>query len=226
MIGVFDSGDGGLLTVEKIREISPMADICFFADRENAPYGTKTRSEIISLSKKNIRLLRNAGADNILIACCTASSVYPYLSRDERRIAVPIIDATARVAARKTRTGKIGVIATRLTEESGAFEKSILKYLPTAQVVCREAQELVGLIEGGANDLSVSREDFKKVERSLSKIIKEDFDILILGCTHFPRLEKTIGSIVGCETVSSAQVGAAEMIDRVGYGGDGKSIFL
>ena len=55
MIGVFDSGDGGLCTVEKIRKLAPYADICFLADRENAPYGTKARSEIISLAKKNIK---------------------------------------------------------------------------------------------------------------------------------------------------------------------------
>ncbi len=226
MIGVFDSGDGGLLTVERIRQISPMADICFFADRENAPYGTKTRSEIISLSKRNIRLLKNAGADKILIACCTASSIYPYLSHEERKITVPIIDSAARAAAKKTKTGKIGVIATRLTVSSGAFEKSIRKFLPEAEVICREAQELVELIEAGARDGALSREQYKRVEKSLSKIINESFDILILGCTHFPRLEKTIGSIVGRETVSSAQAGADEMINQVGYGGSGKSIFL
>ena len=78
MIGVFDSGNGGLITVEKIRELSADADICFLADRENAPYGTKSKNEIISLSKRNIKRLRDAGADKILIACCTASAVYPF----------------------------------------------------------------------------------------------------------------------------------------------------
>ena len=80
MIGVFDSGDGGLLAVEKIRERSPECDLIFLADRENAPYGTKSRTEIIRITKRNIKRLKELGASRILIACCTASSVYGELS--------------------------------------------------------------------------------------------------------------------------------------------------
>ena len=79
MIGVFDSGEGGRLAVEKIRELSKKTDIAFIADTKNAPYGTKTREEIISYAKINIQRLKAIGAKKILIACCTASMFYPFL---------------------------------------------------------------------------------------------------------------------------------------------------
>ena len=226
MIGVFDSGDGGLCTVEKIRELTPFADICFLADRENAPYGTKTRGEIITLTKRNIKRLCDEGAEKVLIACCTASSIFPALSDEEKRIAVPIIDATAKAATEKTKLKKIGVIATKATVLSGAFEKSIKAIMPEAQVFTEQAQELVCLIENGARDDNIRGCALLKLEKILSKIKCHPFDVLILGCTHFPRLEKTISQIVGCETVSSAAVGAAEILKLANAEGSGRNVFL
>ena len=226
MIGVFDSGDGGLCTVEKIRELMPCADICFFADRQNAPYGTKSRSEIITLTKKNIKRLKHEGAQKVLIACCTASSVYPALSEEEKAIAVPIIDATARAAIAKTKSKKIGVIATKATVLSGAFERSIKRILPDAEVYTEQTQELVSLIESGECDANLKRRTYEKLEKILKNIRRYPYDVLILGCTHFPRLEKTISDIVQRETVSSALAGAEEILKAAHARGSGKNIFL
>ena len=226
MIGVFDSGDGGLCTVEKIRELSPKADICFLADRENAPYGTKCTSEIIKLTKRNIKLLRAAGADKILIACCSASSIYPTLSEEEKRIAVPIIEATARRAIEKTKSGRIGVISTLITARSGAFERKIKELLPSATVYTEPTQELVTLIERGASDRNLRTRTKEKIEKALSRIKQYPFDTLILGCTHFPRLENTISEIIGTDTVSSALEGAKEILKKADGEGEGKIIFL
>ena len=226
MIGVFDSGDGGLCTVQKIQMLSPLADVCFLADRENAPYGTKSPTEILSLVKKNIKTLLREGAERVLIACCTASCVYPLLSDGERRVSVPVIDATARAAIEKTKTKKIGVIATQATVHSGAFEKSIKKLLPSAEVYTEEAQELVSLIESGVRDENVTARSIEKIKKILSRIKKYDFDVLVLGCTHFPRLEKTISEIVERETVSSALAGALEILKTADTKGSGKRIFI
>ena len=226
MIGVLDSGDGGLCTVEKIRELAPNADICFLADRENAPYGTKSRAEILSLTKRGIRRLREAGAEKVLIACCTASSVFPLLSNEERLIAVPIIDPTAKRAAQITKTKRIGVIATSATALSGAFERSVKSILPDASVFTEPTQELVFLVESGARDERISQRDVEYVRGVLSKIISKRPDVLILGCTHFPRLEGTIRKIVCCETVSSALSGAEEIINITNTNGTGTNIFL
>ncbi len=226
MIGVFDSGDGGLCTVENIRRLAPETDICFLADRENAPYGTKTRGEIISLTKKNIKKLTEAGANKILIACCTASTVFPFLSKEEKEIAVPIIDATARLALRESKSKKIGVIATRATALSGAFEKSIKGVSPDAEVYTEEAQELVSLIENGARDGALKKRDAEKTKEIISRIKEYPFDVLILGCTHFPRLEKTIFNLTERKTVSSALAGATEILKYSQNGGSGRTMFI
>ena len=226
MIGVFDSGDGGLCTVEQIRRLAPESDICFLADRENAPYGTKTRSEIISLAKKNIKRLTEAGANKILIACCTASTVFPFLSGEEKKIAVPIIDATARLALNESKSKKIGVIATRATALSGAFEKSVKRLSPTAEVYTEETQELVSLIESGVRDETLKRRDAEKIKEIISRINDRPFDVLILGCTHFPRLEKTVSALTGRKTVSSALAGATEILKFSEEKGSGRTIFI
>ncbi len=226
MIGVFDSGDGGLCTVENIRRIAPKSDICFLADRENSPYGTKSRGEIISLVKKNLKRLSEAGADKILIACCTASTVFPFLTAEEKERAVPIIEATARLALKESKSKKIGVIATRATTLSGAFENSLKRISPDALVYTEEAQELVSLIENGARDENLKKRDAEKIKEIISRIKNYPFDVLILGCTHFPRLEKTISALTERKTVSSALAGAYEILKYSQGDGSGRTIFI
>jgi len=226
MIGVFDSGDGGLLAVEKIRERSPECDLIFLADRENAPYGTKSRTEIIRITKRNIKRLKELGASRILIACCTASSIYGELSEEEKSIAVPIILPSARRAASITKTGKFAVISTEATAKSGAFERALKSVLPTCTVYTEPASELVSLIENGLSDNTVKETGKEKVRKILSRLNGLDFDTLILGCTHFPRLEKTISEIFGVQTVSSALVGAEEILKTEERSGNGITLFV
>ena len=83
MIGVFDSGAGGIDTVRHLRGLLPFADICYIADRKNAPYGTKSKNEIVALAVNNIKHLELLGAERVLIACCTASSVFDFLPERE-----------------------------------------------------------------------------------------------------------------------------------------------
>ena len=226
MIGVFDSGEGGLCTVEKIRELSPDTDICFLADRENAPYGTKTRAEIIRITKKNIKRLFELGAERVLIACCTASSVYRELNEEERRIALPIIEPTAKRAAELTKTGKIALISTEATAKSRAFEMALKSFLPACTIYTRPTQELVSLVENGLCDETVTEQSTEKIQKILSGLRGLDFDTLILGCTHFPRLEKTISKILGVKTVSSASVGAEEILKTEKRSGNGMTLFV
>ena len=226
MIGVFDSGDGGLLTVEKIRELSPECDLVFLADRENAPYGTKSRAEIIKITKHNIKRLRELGATKILIACCTASSIYKELTDEEKRIAVPIIEPTARRAAAITKNGKIAVISTEATAKSGIFEKTLKSILPSSTVYTESASELVSIIENGLSDNNIKEQNYSKIRKILSNLEGHSFDTLILGCTHFPRLEKTISKIFNVKTVSSALVGAEEILKTEMKGGNGTTLFV
>ncbi len=227
MLGVFDSGAGGLLAVREMRRLAPRVDICFLADRENAPYGTKTETELISLVKNDIEKLRRAGADKILMACCTASTIYEYLPEEMKKITCPIILPTARRAAKITESGNVGVIATRATVSSGAFRNALLRCEKCRNVYEFETQNLVSLVESGCTDESITESEFGIIERTLSPIAKKEIDTLILGCTHFPHIEKTISKCLpNVKTVSSAFEGAFEILKKQENCGEGKTVFL
>ncbi len=227
MIGVFDSGAGGLLALCEMRKLSPRVDICFYADRENAPYGVKTKEELIGLVKRDVEILQNAGADKILMACCTASTVFGYLPSEIKKIATPIILPTARRAAQITDSGNIAVLATGATVASGAFTKALCRYKKCKRVYEFEAQNLVGIVEGGARDGNITDSELFEVERILRPIKNTDADTLILGCTHFPHIAGVISMCLdGMKIVSSAYEGAFEILKKQENNGEGKTVFL
>ena len=220
MIGVCDSGEGGRVAVEELRALAPLADICFFADRDNAPYGTKSPHELLSLLRADIKRVRDAGADEVLIACCTASTVFDRLTREERRGVFPIITPTARAAVKKTKSGRIGVLATGATVASHAFRREVLRLLPTAEVIEVEAQRFVNYVE-------CERVDRRDVKETVERLRSRDIDTLILGCTHFPRLSGIISEYAGKITlISSAREGALAVSRRVRLDGSGATIYL
>lgn len=227
MIGVFDSGVGGLTAIAQIRKMNPHVDVCFFADRENAPYGTKTEKELLELVKADIRKLRCFGADKILMACCTASTVHRHLPSEMKNISVPIIAPTAKEAARVTKYGKIGVIATRATVASGAFRGELSHFSNVTEIFELPLQRLVSLVEGGASDQSVTRAEKDEICRMLLPIREKEVDTLILGCTHFPHLEETIGEFLPkVKLVSSSLEGAKEILKNTSPVGTGKTFYL
>lgn len=97
MVGIFDSGMGGEFALREFVSLCPNERAELFADRENAPYGTKSEPELIRLVKRDIDILRSRGAERILMACCTASTVYPLLPSEYQRAVIPIIDRRAHV---------------------------------------------------------------------------------------------------------------------------------
>lgn len=225
MIGVFDSGAGGIAVTRELRSACPTADIIFLRDRPGAPYGTKPRDELKRLVAHDISTLVGLGADRVLMACCTASTVYEELDEELREVSIPIIAPTARTAVSVTRRGKIGVIATDGTASSHAFRKAIRSIDATVTVYEWQAQPLVALVEGGARDGSISGGEMKIIKEALSDALSSDIDTLILGCTHFPLIEKTISSLLpGVKAVSSAREGAHSVH---GYDtGRGRCIYL
>ena len=208
MLGLFDSGRGGLNTVWLLKETDDDSDLVYLIDGNNAPYGTRTEEEIIEITARNIRLLTKMGAERVLIACCTASTVHPLLPEEYRSVSIPIIDAVADEARRTTRSGTVGVIATQHTVRSGAFERA----LPELSVKQMALSELVPLIDSGLSDETATDKDIRMLDSMLEPILMEDLDTLILGCTHFPALAGTIGKIAekygNIRLVDSARVGA------------------
>lgn len=212
MIGIFDSGVGGLCALYKLRELLPREDLIYLADRKNAPYGTKAKDEILSFTKINIKRLRALGAEGILIACCTASTLYGELSLSEREICTPIITPSAKIAA--TVGKKIAVIATEHTARSRAFSREIGSFSDCA-VTEMAAQELVRLVECGNRDGRVSCECHDYLNGLSDRIKETGADTLILGCTHFSHLEGEIGAMLPhIKIISPAREGAKEIAKK------------
>ena len=217
MIGIFDSGVGGFIAIDALRKTAPDLNICFFADRKNAPYGTKTLREITELSKRNIEKLVSLGAEKILIACCTASAAYPYLSEDEKQICVPIINLGAKRAVEISKNGRIGVIATERTVKERAFFKAVSE---------RPLRNFVTLVENGARDGELNERDKLAIEEKLSPFHDKKIDTLILGCTHFPHIEKEIQKVLGVRTVNPAFEGALEIVKDAHLSEEGRTVYI
>ncbi|MBR2651127.1 MAG: aspartate/glutamate racemase family protein [Clostridia bacterium] len=211
-VGIFDSGVGGLASLEYFRTMMPTVDTVFYADSENAPYGTKSEEELISLVTADIGLLLSLGAERVLMACCTASSVYDRLDEKYRAVAVPIILPTAIGACELSQTGRIGVLSTEATRRSGAFVRAIKRIRPDAEVISASAGELVALAEAGACDGNLGARGYRILRDALSPFVGSNIDTLILGCTHFGRFGESVERILGVRTVDSAREGARALL--------------
>ena len=227
MIGIFDSGDGGLAALYELRKKRPNVDAVFFADRRNAPYGTKTKKEITRLTARAVHKLLNAGAEKVLIACCTASTVHQSLPPFLKERSLPIIAPTSKEASLRTVNGRVGIISTKATADSGAFEKSLAHYENVNLVYTKPLQELVSFVEKGERDGCLEN-DFKNWLYESLYIFKErNIDTLILGCTHFGHLEREISFVLpGVKIINSAKEGAREIIKYTSPYGRGTTLYL
>ena len=213
MIGVLDSGRGGLVAYKELRRLMPRVDITYLADRKNAPYGNKRPDEILRLTERGIRRLSDLGCEMILIACCTASSLHEMLPEELKNISIPIITPTARLC-RDSRS--VLVIATEHTVRSGAFGQQIKRF-STASVREVPMQPLVSLIEW--------RHDTKP---AINEIIKmcEGYDTLILGCTHFSHLYDELRErLPEVKILSPAHIGVGEIKKITTDHGRGRDIY-
>lgn len=214
MIGLFDSGSGGLNTVRYVKEMSDDVDLIYLIDREHAPYGTKTKKELIGITESNIQKLCDRGCERVLIACMSASTVYPYLKKEYRQRSVSILEEVAKEAKNSTRSGRIGVIATERTVKSRALDKALRGY----ELKSLALPSLVGMIDSGLSDKTVTEGQISELEVMLAPILTSGIDTLILGCTHFPSLKGTIGKIAEgygvAYLVDSALTGARLLINQ------------
>ena len=190
MIGIFDSGIGGLTTVKAITDLIPDADILYFGDTARTPYGSKSAKTIREYSVENADFLVKKGAKLIIIACNTASSVSTELLRKKFNIPVfEVITPAVELAVKTTRNKKIGIIGTRATVTSGIYEKKITEIDPEIEVFSNPSPLLVPIIEEG---FLKNPETKRIVKKYLVPLKTRQIDTLILGCTHYPILKDTI----------------------------------
>ncbi len=196
-IGVFDSGVGGLTVAREIMRQMPNERIVYFGDTARVPYGSKSGETILKYSQQIVRFLLEQDVKAIAVACNTASAYA--LESLEKTTPVPIIGVIkpgAKTAAQTTRNGKIGVIGTEGTISSGIYPSYIKELQPQAKVLGKACPLFVPLVEEGLWEDPVTDEIAR---RYLTELMDEGIDTLILGCTHYPLIRKTIGRIVGEE---------------------------
>ena len=211
MIGIFDSGLGGLTAYRELHTLLPNEHFVYFGDTGRVPYGSRSHEILKKYAKQDVNFLLSKGADAILAACGTVSSVV--LDEIAKDCPVPIIgvvDASAKEALAATKNGIIGVIGTGATVSSGAFEKKLIAG-GAKQVVSVACPLFVPLVENGyiARDCEVT----KLVARDyLEKIKEAGADTLILGCTHFPIIADIIGDELPDVTLINSGAAAAKAV--------------
>src|SRR3989338_2951451 len=149
-IGVFDSGLGGLTVVREIRKRLPHENIVYFGDIARLPYGTKSKAQIVNFSVKNTEFLLKYRVKAVVVACNSSSSAAFHLLRQRfQTLVVDVIQPAAEAASLVTRTGRIGLIATRATIESRAYEKALMRLNPRIKVFSQVCSLFVPLVEEG-----------------------------------------------------------------------------
>lgn len=196
-IGVFDSGIGGLTVVAALRRLLPQENIVYIGDTARVPYGGKSRETIERYSMEISEMLLRERAKMIVVACNTASALaMPLLKKTLQVPVTGVIQPGARAAVDATRNGRIGVIGTRGTIQSGAYERAI-HALNSEMIVISEACPIfVPLIEEGWLEDAVTRD---VIARYLEKLIAAGIDTLVLGCTHYPLLKNALAKFLGTE---------------------------
>ncbi len=190
-IGVFDSGVGGLSIWSEIHALLPNESSIYLADSKYAPYGERPPQEIISLSKKNTDLLLERGAKIIVVACNTATTNAIDTLRREYDVPFIGIEPATKPAAIATKTGKIGILATKGTLASELYLNTSAKFRGNVEIVQRVGTGLVAIIEAG--DPEKAR---PLLEEYLSPMMDAGVDNIVLGCSHYPFLIDTIKSMI------------------------------
>ena len=195
MIGIFDSGIGGLTVVQAIIEQLSGYDIVYFGDTARTPYGNKSPETVVKYALENTDFLLSKGANIIVMACNTAASVAT--EKVAERFDVPIFEVitpAVEFAVKTSEKSRIGVIGTRATINSGIYEKKIKQMNPDAKVYSFPCPLLVPLVEEGWLKKPETRMIVKKY---LHPLKVRQIDTLILGCTHYPILKNIIQQKVG-----------------------------
>lgn len=194
-IGVFDSGIGGLTVAAALRRVLPSENIFYIGDNARVPYGGRSQQTIERYSIEITGLLLAEQSKMIVVACNTASALA--IPRLEEILKIPVlgvIDPGARAAVAATRNGHIGVIGTRATIYSRAYERAIQALNPDLQVTSQACPILVPLIEESWLDDSITD---LVIGRYLEKLVRSGIDTLVLGCTHYPLLTDALKKFVG-----------------------------
>ncbi len=193
VLGLFDSGLGGLTVLRNLRARLPRADLFFFADQAHAPYGDRRPDDLVRLMHGNLTWLDELGVDGIVMACNTSCAMgesygWPPLS-------VPVIDLieSAALAVESAGVGRVGIVATTATVRSSAYPRRINARVPTAHIVQIAAPKLVPLVEAGM----LHGEEPRSAVQEVCAQLPNDVEAIVLACTHYPLLDEHFEAALG-----------------------------
>ncbi|MBE6813056.1 MAG: glutamate racemase [Ruminococcaceae bacterium] len=191
-IGVFDSGLGGLTVVKSLIEQMPYEDIIYFGDTARVPYGGRSCETIQTYACQDVDFLLQYDVKAVVIACNTADAMARKLIEQNYQLpVVGVVDPAAQMAVKVSKNKKIGVICTRATAKSGAYETAARAVDPSVRVFTRACPLLVPLVENGR----FTKEDRVVqiiLDEYLEPLHRERIDTLVLGCTHYPLLKEAV----------------------------------
>jgi glutamate racemase len=216
-IGMFDSGFGGLTVARAVIDLLPAERLVYVGDTGRYPYGPRPQPEVRGFALEIARhLVDDHGVKLLVVACNTAAAAAP-LAELEQRFAVPVvgvIEPGVRSMAMATRSGRVAVIGTVGTIASGAYQRTVARVAPDVELTCAACPGFVEFVERGD---TASDQVHVLAERLLAPAREAKVDTLLLGCTHYPFLARTIADVMGRDVVlvSSADETAFEVLARL-----------
>src|SRR2546421_650383 len=210
---MFDSGFGGLTVARALIDLLPDEDMVYFGDTGRYPYGPRPLDEVRDFAREITNLLvREHDVKMVVVACNTASAAALDLLRFDHEVpVVGVIDPGVRASVAVTRNGHIGVIGTVGTVSSGAYQRAVRSLRAPVSLACAACPGFVEFVERGETD---TEQVHVLAERLLAPLKDARVDTVLLGCTHYPFLARTIGDVMGREVVlvSSADETAFEVL--------------
>ncbi len=217
-IGVFDSGLGGLTAVKELSALMPNENIIYLGDTARVPYGSRSPETLVRFAKEDLAFVLRQNVKAVLVACGTISSVaLPVLKETCPVFVEGVVGPAARSAASKTKNGKVAVIATSATVNSGAYRKELASVDTNIEVIEKACPMFVPIVENGyfARDNAAAK---IIVSDYLTEIKKSGADTLILGCTHYPILRPLIEDFLGPDVtlIDSGKEAAKVICKKIG----------
>ena len=214
MIGLFDSGLGGLTVLARVRERMPSADLVFFADQAHVPYGDRPHGELLQLLRANLERFDEYGVAAIVMACNTSCAIAERYGWPPSRAPVLDLIESAAIAVERGGFRRVGVVATAATVGAGSYGRTLRSQIGGIDVVEVPAPALVPLVEAGAVDGEVLRAAVAEVCTHLPL----DLDAVVFGCTHYPVLERHFRAALGAgvDLIDPAVMQAERAADLLG----------
>lgn len=193
MLGVFDSGLGGLSVVRRLRERLPHHELLFFADQAHVPYGDRSAAELAGLLAANIRFLNDAGAAMIVMGCNTSCAIAQQSGWPPSSVAIVDLIESAALVVERSDFRRVGVVATSATVRTQAYSHVIRSRVPSAAVFEVAAPALVPLVEAG----QVGTQEAHEAVAAVCAQLPADLDAVISACTHYPILDLHFADALG-----------------------------